>query len=170
MPIDVRLASANPRLTKAWLVTRECTRNVVLPTAASSLATADSTPSLVLAALKRLKNSGLLKFPTAARDQADAAGYSAHKELPRCIHEYAQCSHALIGRWIDVAQAGDYAPSSERTCAGMELAIWRVVWVLWTSICARVRAETSTAMSASRMTDSEAVTFSSVTFWLLMLV
>ena len=37
----------------------------------------------------------------------------------------------------------------------MELAIWRVVWVLWTRICARVRAETSTAMSAPRRRQAQ---------------
>lgn len=51
---------------------------------------------------------------------------------------------------------------------GSELAIWSVAWVLCTRIWARVSADSSTAMSASRITDSDAMTFSSVIPWLLM--
>lgn len=47
-----------------------------------------------------------------------------------------------------------------RTCVGTELAICNTLCVLCTRIWARVRFDTSTAMSASRITDSEAVTFS----------
>ncbi len=109
-----------------------------------------------------VRHGAPIKPPRAAghHEQFRGSGASPRSGFPLERVENMD-AHALghIGRYT----RSRHYWSSDSTRLGSEFAIWSVLCVLCTSIWARVRLDTSSAMSASRITDSEAMTFSKVT-------